>query len=90
MMRIRRFESKGRAVLAVSGRIDAEDLTQLESLLAAEANVGALSFDLRELGLVDRNAVRFLADCEAKGVKLENCPAYIREWLEAGRDGAHA
>lgn len=90
MMRIRRFEDRGRAVFAVSGRIDAEDLTHLENLVAAEANIGMVSFDLREVGLVDRNAVRFLAGCETRGAKLENCPAYIREWLEAGRDTAHA
>lgn len=89
MIRIRRLENAGGAVFAVSGRIDTEDLTQLENLLASETNVGAVSFDLREVGLVDRNAVRFLAACKVRGVKLENCPAYIREWLEAGRDTAH-
>jgi len=30
--------------------------------------------------------VRFLAHCEADGVKLDNCPAYIREWIEKERN----
>jgi len=32
--------------------------------------------------LVNEGAVNFLAGCEADSVKLENCPAYIREWIE--------
>jgi predicted metal-binding protein len=27
-------------------------------------------------------AVRCLAGCEADGMKLENCPAYVREWID--------
>jgi hypothetical protein len=36
--------------------------------------------------LADRDAVRFLRDCEADGMKLENCPAYVREWMEREKD----
>jgi predicted metal-binding protein len=32
--------------------------------------------------LADRDAVRFLRGCEADGMKLENCPAYVREWMD--------
>jgi hypothetical protein len=32
--------------------------------------------------LADREAVTFLRDCQADGIKLENCPAYVREWME--------
>ena len=45
-----------------------------------------VTLDLEELRLVDREAVRFLAVCEAEGIKLENCPLYIREWIETGKD----
>jgi hypothetical protein len=31
--------------------------------------------------LVNRDAIKFLADCEAGGTKLRNCPAYVREWI---------
>ena len=41
--------------------------------------------------LVDREAVSFIARCEASGIRLENCPAYVREWIrhevdETGKD----
>jgi hypothetical protein len=36
--------------------------------------------DLRDVRLADRDAVRFLRGCEADAMKLENCPAYVREW----------
>jgi hypothetical protein len=26
--------------------------------------------------------VAFLAECEAKGIKLENCPLHIRNWID--------
>jgi hypothetical protein len=42
--------------------------------------------DLQEMRLADRDAVRFLRDCEADGMKLENCPAYIREWIDREND----
>jgi len=39
--------------------------------------------DLREVKLADRDAVRFLARCEADGIQLKNCPPYVREWILA-------
>ena len=42
--------------------------------------------DLKDLTLVDREAVRFLERCEADSIKLKNCPAYIREWIERERN----
>jgi predicted metal-binding protein len=42
--------------------------------------------DLRDVRLADRDAVKFLRDCQADGMKLENCPAYVREWMERGKD----
>jgi len=37
---------------------------------------------LHEVKLVDREAVRFLARCEAEGITLVHSPAYIRAWIE--------
>ena len=44
--------------------------------------------DLKDLTLVDRDAVRFLKSCEAGGITLKNCPAYIREWIARAGHGA--
>jgi hypothetical protein len=45
-------------------------------LSAVEAK--SFSGNLRPWTLVDRDAVSFLKSCEADGVELKNCPAYIR------------
>jgi len=42
--------------------------------------------DLRDVRLADRDAVRFLRGCEADGMKLEDCPAYVREWMDREKD----
>jgi hypothetical protein len=40
---------------------------------------------LKDLMLVDRDAVSFLERCEADSIKLTNCPGYIREWIRRER-----
>ena len=69
-------------MFTLSGRIKAARLAELQKLLECEADDQSISLDLKEVKLVDRDVVSFLAVCEAKGVKLTNCPAYIREWIE--------
>jgi len=85
MLNILRSGDQGSTVLAVGGRIEESDLPDLLSLLDAEAETPDLTLDLGEVKPVHRAALRFLVDCEAKGIKLRNCPAYIREWLGADR-----
>src|ERR1700719_1930408 len=46
----------------------------------------SIVLDLRDVRLADRDAVKFLRDCEADGMKLENCPAYVREWMDREED----
>ena len=70
-------------VLRVSGRLHAEHVETLRELLGREA--GTVVVDLREVTLVDREAVSLLALSEAKGVELRNCAAYIREWVDRER-----
>ena len=67
-------------VFYVSGRIEREDLEVLRAALGPEAR--ALAIDLRDVGLIDGEAVKFLAINEANGGTLRNCPAFIREWIE--------
>jgi hypothetical protein len=86
MLKIRRSEDKGLAVFGLSGRFEREQVSELQRLLEAEAELHKVTLDLDELRLVDREAVRFLAACEAGGIKLENCPSYVREWIETGRE----
>jgi ABC-type transporter Mla MlaB component len=84
MVNIRR-SSGNQPIFALSGRIDREHLSQLRAALEAERDVDRVTLDLDEVRLVDRESVRFLASCEARGIQLKNCPLYVREWIETGR-----
>lgn len=80
MLRIQRSSNPG-VVFSLSGRIEIEDVAELQRLLSLEAAGQDIALDLQDITLVDRDAVKFLARCEAECIKLENCPAYIREWI---------
>ena len=81
MLKIQR-SANGRILFTLSGRIETEDLTELRQLLAQETAGRQVVLDLRDVTLVNQGAVKFLAGCEADNIKLENCPAYIREWIK--------
>lgn len=84
MLKITRA-ANGEVVFTVSGRLDAENLAELETLFRAEASGRRITSDLTELTLVDQDAVLFLGRCEAENIRLRNCPAYIREWITRER-----
>ena len=76
-----------RAVLCVSGRIQDQDVAALRASL--EQGSGVVAIDLKDVLIVDRDAIPLFAACESQGVELRNCPAYIREWItrdEAGKN----
>lgn len=81
MLRIER-SANGVVVFALSGRMQTEDIEQFQQLLMIETSGQPLIFDLQHLTLVNQDAVTFLGDCEAKGIKLESCPLYVRNWLD--------
>ncbi|HXJ40119.1 MAG TPA: hypothetical protein VNH18_12650 [Bryobacteraceae bacterium] len=80
MLKIERSEN-GQVLFTLSGRIEGE-IHELEKLLALEKSGQQLIFDLRDVTLVNQDAVSFLAHCEAHGIKLENCPFHIRTWID--------
>jgi anti-anti-sigma regulatory factor len=84
MLRIQRSTNRG-VVLSLSGHIEMEDVAELQRLIALEAAGERIALDLQDVTLVDRDAVKFLAQCQADGIKLENCPGYVREWIESER-----
>jgi hypothetical protein len=87
MFQIRRSVDKGLVTIALSGRIEEEQLSELETLLESEA--GRVVLDLTDVRLVHREAVKFLLKCEDGGIELRNCPSYVREWIEKGRGYQH-
>ena len=81
MLRIER-SANGQIVFTLSGRMQTEQIEEFRQLLAAEEPGHALTVNLRDVTLVSQDAVTFLADCEAIGIKLESCPLYIRNWID--------
>ena len=86
MLRIER-EANGEVVLRISGRLDGENLAELKKLIGSDETDRRIVLDLRELTLVDHEAVGFLRECDSDGIELKNCPPYICEWIARQRDG---
>jgi hypothetical protein len=87
MLKITRAANE-EVVIKLSGRMGAENLGQLEKLIGAEADGRRISLDLKDLKLVDQDAVNFLRRCEGRSIQLKNCPAYIREWIAGERNAS--
>jgi hypothetical protein len=81
VLKIQRSIDAGNVRLSLSGRIEKQHLAELERVIDEDACRHALILDLEQVRLVDRDAVGFLARREAAGIRLENCPAYVREWI---------
>jgi len=86
--RIDRLDAgNGLIVLLVSGRLSGEHVDTLGNALQQES--GALAIDLKNVCLVDDDAVQLLALAESRGTELRNCPKYIREWVNRERAARH-
>jgi hypothetical protein len=75
---------KGQAIenevqFTLSGHFQFASVSELRELIRKEERNVVL--DLREVKLVERGVIEFLAGCERDGVALRNCPPYIREWI---------
>ena len=75
------------AVFTVSGRLDAENASELCQLIDAEPTGAVVVLDFTDLVLADRDAIRYLRDCETGDrVVLRNCPEYVRVWMTAEKN----
>jgi anti-anti-sigma regulatory factor len=83
--RIDRLPTVRGLVLRISGRIAAEDLEVVRTALDGGRVV---AIELAEVELVDRDAVKLLAQTELNGIELRHCPAYIREWITRERESS--
>jgi len=86
MWKVQRTANNELVILRVSGQLESEQLTELQKVVALEGADEKVVLDLKDLRLVDQDAVSFLAECEANGMRLRNCPAYIREWITRQQD----
>ena len=80
MFKIQR-QSSSDVILTLSGRLQADDVSELSAVLEGEASGRRVVLDLKDVVLVDRETVRFLRARERDGIALHNCPPYIREWI---------
>jgi hypothetical protein len=79
--------ARGRfTVFLLSGRIETPAIAEIRRLFELQTNYSDIVLDLKDVGVIDREVMRFFARCEADGVKLENCAPYIREWMEREKD----
>jgi hypothetical protein len=87
MLRIQRSGSE-EVVFTLSGRMDEEDIAELETLLRSEADGRRIVLDLKDVILVGQDAITFLERCEANSITLKNCAGYVREWITRQRGGS--
>ena len=83
-LRIERSARQEFTLFTLSGRMEAEHVAELKELF--DCDYRNVILDLQDLRLANRDAVRFLRACEADGMKLENCPAYVRRWMDREND----
>jgi len=83
MLKILRSTKDELVTFRLIGRLEGESLIELKRVMGLEASDPKLVLDLKDVTLVDQSAIGFLAHCEADSVILENCPAYIRDWVAA-------
>jgi anti-anti-sigma regulatory factor len=88
MWKLQKLTEKRTVVLKLIGRIEAEGLSELRRFFESHAGADVV-LDLGEVDLAGRDAVVFLAHYEARGTRLRNCPAYIRDWITRERNETH-
>lgn len=87
MLKIQR-SSSGQARFTLSGEIEEQQIAELEAVIRSEEKGQTIVLDLKDVTLVAREAISFLERCEADGVALKNCPAYVREWIMRSLHGS--
>jgi len=85
MLKIQRLNELD-VVYKVDGRLTADNVSEISSMLAEELADRRIVLDLKDVVLADRDSVHFLRACERDGIALCNCPPYIREWIEREKE----
>jgi hypothetical protein len=86
MLRIENQSDACSTRLVLSGRIQSDRIACIRSALKDAC--GDKTLDLNEVTLVDVEVVRFLIHCEGEGIRLVQCPPYVREWMVRERTEA--
>ena len=81
--KIETIRSRNRTILKISGRLQRENLAELNKQMGTDPARTVL--DVSEVTLVDLEVVRFLNACLDQGVECANPSPYIREWMNRER-----
>jgi ABC-type transporter Mla MlaB component len=81
--KIETIRSRNRTILKISGRLQRENLAELNKQMGTDPARTVL--DVSEVTLVDLEVVRFLNACQDQGVGCANPSPYIREWMNRER-----
>jgi hypothetical protein len=85
MLNIQRVSSAAGTVFLLSGRIEPEDTVELQRLIDLEEKGQPIALDLQNLTIFDRAALKFLLACKSEDIRFDNCPEYLRDWIESER-----
>jgi hypothetical protein len=68
--------------LAITGNVSAEAVPQIALLIdRGKVDHEKVILDMSEVTLLDPAAAQFFAEQFQGGVRLVNCPVYIRRWI---------
>jgi len=82
-LRIDKTASGDKTVIRLSGKLRREVLDLVTKQIAS--SVGEVSLDLTQLDSICLDGVRFLNDCEDRGIAITDAPAYILTWMKRAR-----
>jgi len=84
MFRIETDSHARDTVLRLSGWMQSRHIPELKGEI--EGSGRKIILDLGKVTLVDREVVRFLGACAAKGMELRDCPSYIQLGLASEKN----
>lgn len=79
VLKIERNANDSPSTLTLSGRIGSDDVQTLKACMEDGEPVTIL--DLDQVRMVNLDAVRFLAECETRGIELRNGRPHLRAWI---------
>jgi hypothetical protein len=82
MLKISRIRNEDFLKIHLCGQFTEEYLPEIGRLLDEEPGRSVISLDLSSVSFVDRAAMRFLLSAGQRSISVENCPSYVKRWME--------
>ncbi len=68
--------------LGLAGPVNADSLHKIDRCIdEGKQSHGQVELDLSEVTLLDRAAARYFGESIQRGVRVVNCPLYIKPWI---------